>query len=266
MNNRKVKQKLYVVKIGGNVIDSEELSSFLVEFSKLPSPKILIHGGGKKASQLATQLNIPQQIIKGRRITNSQTLEIAIMVYSGLINKTIVAQLQRLSLTCLGLCGVDANLLLANHRPIKEIDYGFVGDIYKVNTSFLSQILNNNITPIIAPLSVDIKGQILNSNADSVAQEIATSMVNFYSVSLIYCFEKNGVLLEVQNDQSVIAELSFSDYNTLKNRHIIQGGMLPKLDNCYSALQKGVKDVYIGNALDLLDILNNNKGTKLFLS
>ena len=256
--------KLYVIKIGGNIIDNEEkLSSFLKDFALIKERKILIHGGGKLATNIAEQLKIPQQLIDGRRITDAETLKIIIMVYAGYINKNMVALLQSNNCNAVGLSGADGNLIQAHKRVHPSIDYGFVGDIDKVNSDWLSTLLNENVTPVIGAVTHDAKGQLLNTNADTIAQEIAKSLANEYDVNLIYCFEKKGVLQNVDDDNSVIAEINSSFYKQLKEKSVILSGMIPKLDNSFAALNSGVKKVVIGKAEDLGKLISGSSGTSI---
>ena len=264
--------KLYVIKIGGNIIDDEEkLSLFLKDFASIKEKKILIHGGGKLATNIAQQLNIPQQIIDGRRITDAETLKVITMVYAGYINKNITASLQSNNCNAVGLCGADGNLIQAHKRTAKVlsfgedlgevIDYGFAGDIDKVNVEWLSQLLNEDLTPVIAPVTHNKNGQLLNTNADTIAQEIAKSLASSYAVTLIYCFEKRGVLQNADDEHSVIAKINPASYKDLKEKKIIHSGMIPKLDNAFAALDSGVKKVIIGKAEDLLHLITSEKGT-----
>jgi acetylglutamate kinase len=256
--------KLYVIKIGGNIIDDEQkLSSFLKEFSLINEKKILIHGGGKLATNLAQQLNIPQQLIEGRRITDAETLKVVTMVYAGYINKNIVSLLQSQNCNAIGLCGADGNLIRAHKRVHPTIDYGFVGDIDSVNAEFLQQLLNENLVPVIAPVSHDKKGQLLNTNADTIAQEIAKSMADKYEVTLIYSFEKKGVLQNSEDENSVIAEITLSSFTSLREKNIIHSGMIPKLHNAFTALDSGVKKIMIGKAEDLDQLISGTSGTTI---
>ena len=258
------KRILRVVKIGGNIIDDDaRLHGFLENFAALPSPKILVHGGGKIATELAEKLGIPQTLIDGRRITDPETLRIAIMVYGGLANKQIVAKLQALDCPSLGVCGADGDLLRAHKRKHPSIDYGLVGDIDTVNTPLLDRWIGQGLTPVIAPLSHDGHGQLLNTNADTIAQEIAQEMSTAFHVELIFGFEKNGVLLDVDDEHSRLAILDFERYKTLKSQGVITEGMIPKLDNAFSALKKGVRKVIIGQAENLMQLVEGQDGTSI---
>ena len=240
--------KLPVVKIGGNVIENRvALLDFLKDFAALEGPKILVHGGGKEATQMAKKLGVKVKLIEGRRVTDAQNLNLITMLYAGKLNKTIVAQLQALGCQSLGLSGADGNSILAEKRPAKPIDFGFVGDLKTVNNSFFDLLLKEGISPVCCALSHDGNGQLLNTNADTIAATVAASLSNHYEVHLLYCFEKNGVLKDLNNDNSIIPSLNESDYKNLKTKGLLHTGMLPKLQNCFTALKKGVKYVKIGN-------------------
>lgn len=260
--------QLNIIKIGGNIIDSEtDLTLFLEDLSQLKSPFILVHGGGKLATQLAAQLNIPQQMVHGRRITNADTLKIATMVYAGYINKTIVAGLQKHGVNAIGLSGADANIIKASKRPATPVDYGFVGDVDYTNieNNTLQLFLKKALTPVVCAITHDGNGQLLNTNADTIAAQIACSMSNHFEVKLIYCFEKKGVLLNANNDDSVIPEIDQSMYQIYINSGIIKDGMIPKIDNCFFALTNGVKEVRILHASQLKNHINHrsNDGTRI---
>ncbi|NCI48573.1 acetylglutamate kinase [Sediminibacterium roseum] len=256
--------KLLVVKIGGNIIDdTAKLNAFLRSFASIPAKKILIHGGGKLATRLAEQMGVEQQMIDGRRITDAETLKIVTMVYAGYINKNIVAQLQANHCNAIGLSGADGGLILAHKRKHASLDYGFVGDIDHVNTDLLQTLLDKDIAVVAAPITHDAKGLLLNTNADTIAQEIATALAPLYDVSLIYSFEKNGVLLDVEDENSVIARMNASYYAELKEKQLIFAGMIPKLDNAFAALQKGVAKVIIGKAEQLQQLVDGASGTTI---
>ena len=242
------KSILHIVKIGGNVInDSDQLRSFLANFAQLEGFKILVHGGGKKATALANKLGLAPKMVNGRRITDKDNLEVVTMVYAGLINKNIVAQLQMNNCNAIGLSGADGNTIEAHKRIIKDVDYGFAGDIDAVNHSTVKLLLENKITPVFCAITHDKKGQLLNTNADTIASEVASNLSKDYQTILIYCFEKDGVLKDVYDDNSVIENIDLKKYEELKRDHIISDGMLPKLENCFSALQHGVSKIIIGN-------------------
>ena len=264
--------KLYIIKIGGNIIDDEtKLASFLDDFASVDGKKILVHGGGKLATRLAEQLGIEQKLVDGRRITDAETLKIVTMVYAGYINKNIVARLQAHNCNAIGLCGADGDAILAHKRQHPILDYGFVGDIDAVNTDLISSLLQKNIAIVFAPLTHDQQGQLLNTNADTIAQEIARAMSSLYDVHLIYSFEKPGVLLDVNDEATVIKKLDWKYYQQLKtpsnassgNKSKIFAGMIPKLDNAFTALNKGVKKVIIGKAEDLEELIAGSSGTTI---
>jgi acetylglutamate kinase len=258
------KETLYVIKIGGNIIDDEQrLSAFLVSFAALKGKKILVHGGGKLATKLAADLNIPQQMVDGRRITDAETLKIITMVYAGLINKNVVAALQMHGANAIGLTGADGNLILSEKRQNASIDYGFVGDVKKVNTALLFSLLDNNITVVVAPVTHNGKGSLLNTNADTIAQEIATALAVHYSVNLIYSFEKKGVLTDVNDENSLIPLLTIPLYQKYREEQKIFAGMIPKLDNAFAAIASGVNKVIIGKAEELEALTEGRTGTIL---
>jgi len=240
-------ETLKIIKIGGNIIDDNKaLMNFLVEFSKLKGPKVLVHGGGKLASKLANQMGVEVKMANGRRITDSDTLDIATMVYAGKINKNIVAQLQANNCNSVGFSGADGNSIVSVKRPVKNIDFGFVGDVVKVNTEVLNLLVNNNITPVFCALTHDTKGQLFNTNADTIASELAIGFAKDFEVELYYCFEKKGVLLDVENDESVVENINTKTYQAFIEQGIITDGMLPKLNNCFNAIQNKVSKVCIG--------------------
>lgn len=262
-----VKEALFVVKIGGNIIDNaEKLENFLQQFSTIKGKKILVHGGGKLATQLAKDLGIEQEMVEGRRITDAATLKIVTMVYAGYINKNIVAQLQANGNNAIGFTGADVNLIKAHKRlasASKGIDYGFVGDIDEVNTAAIKPLLEQDIAIVVAPITHDGNGQLLNTNADTIAQSIATAMGKQYHVSLLYCFEKSGVLLDANDDESVIPLINQAYFTKLKEAQLIFAGMIPKLENAFTALEKGVEKVIIGKAESILDLVQAKAGTTI---
>lgn len=259
-----MKPKVNVIKIGGNVVDNPDvLQPFLKNCADCKENIVIIHGGGKLATQMADRLGIQQTMIDGRRITDEATLDVVTMVYAGLINKKITTQLHHLGRTALGLSGADGNVITAEKRQHPEIDYGFVGDVKYVNSRFLSNVLNQNLTPVICAITHDQSGQLLNTNADTIAQEVAVALSDSYEVSLIYIFEKSGVLTDVNDEQSVISLLTKESYNQLKSDGSIHSGMIPKLDNAFKAIEMGVNNVKIGKAEDLNDVLHGKKGTKI---
>lgn len=255
----------YVIKIGGNIIDNElRLHQFLAQFAKIESRKVLVHGGGKLATQLAGKLNLPQQMVEGRRITDAETLKLVTMVYAGLINKTVVAQLQAHGCNAAGFSGADGNLIQAHKRVVKDgKDYGFAGDIDRVNAGFLSQLINKGVVPVLAPITHDRKGQLLNTNADTITNETASALSTIHPVRIIYVFEMPGVMSDPSDADSVIPEIGFEKFKSLQAAGTISGGMIPKLDNAFAALAAGVEQVLIGQAEDLEDILKGTKGTRI---
>lgn len=255
-----------VIKIGGNVIDHPvALHNFLRDFSAMPGKKILVHGGGKIATELGTKLGIEPKMVDGRRITDIETLRVVTMVYAGLINKNIVAQLQALSANAIGLTGADGNIIKAKKRPVTEIDYGYVGDLdaSSITTPVLDHLLKADFIPVFCAITHDGNSQLLNTNADTVASAIASAMSGAYQTELVYCFEKKGVLKDVNDDASVIKEIKSADFNSLKADGTIAGGMIPKLHNAFEAIAKGVAAVYIGKAEELIELETSEFGTKL---
>jgi acetylglutamate kinase len=257
-------EKLYVIKIGGNIVDNPVLlSECLTAFSALKGHAILVHGGGKMATQLATSMCVEQTMVEGRRITDAATLKIVTMVYAGYINKNIVAQLQALGVQAMGLTGADGNLITAHKRTGSAIDYGFVGDVDGINESFITQLLNSNIKLVVAPITHDGQGQLLNTNADTIAQSIATGMAKHFEVHLIYGFERDGVLSDLNDPSSVITFIDRPFYGTLKDQKVIFEGMIPKIDNAYLALEGGVQSVIIGKAEKLNQLIDGTAGTTI---
>jgi acetylglutamate kinase len=257
-------ESLYVVKIGGNIIDDDALLSvFLKKFAAIKTKKILVHGGGKLATRLAEKLGIPQQMVDGRRITDAETLKIVTMVYAGYINKIIVADLQSLKCNALGISGADGNSILAHKREFAGIDYGYAGDIDQVNAEWFRQLLDNGISIVASSITHDGKNQLLNTNADTIAQEIAKSLSSFYTVSLIFGFEKPGVLQDVADENSVIKTLESGYYKELKESKKIFAGMIPKLDNAFAAVGRGVNKVIIGKGEDLDLLITGQAGTTI---
>lgn len=256
-------QELTIVKIGGNVLDKEKaLDAFLQDFAVLQGPKILVHGGGKLATELSAKLGIETNMVDGRRVTDEATIRVVTMVYAGFINKSVVAALQAKGCTAIGLSGADARLLPAVKRPVKEVDYGLVGDIHaaEVNVALLRQLLHAGVTPVVAPISCNAEGQLLNINADTVAKTIAEALGSSYVTTLIYCFEKNGLLRNVADEQSVIAEIDIQSAAAMKTDGSINKGMVPKIDNAFEALENGVSAVYIGSANHILQMKNRIAG------
>jgi len=252
--------KLYIIKIGGNVIDDDKtLQKFLRDLSSLKANKILVHGGGKVATEISKGLGIEAQMVDGRRITDAETLKIVTMVYGGLINKKVVSQLQSMGTNAIGLTGADANIMLASKRPVKNgIDYGFVGDVEKIEAAPLATLISSGLTPVIAPLTHDGKGNMLNTNADTVASTLAVALSKSFDVSLVYCFELKGVLQDINDKNSVISSIDTEKYGQLKQEGVIAKGMIPKMDNSFDAIKAGVKSVIICHADDIVSIVNQS--------
>jgi acetylglutamate kinase len=259
--------QLIIVKIGGNIVDDDSsLQNFLKSFASINQAKILVHGGGKLATKMAETMGVQQQMVDGRRITDGETLKVVTMVYAGYINKNIVAQLQQYGANAIGLSGADANAILAHKRKGKTtqgIDYGFVGDIDQVNVAFFNGLIKQSLVPVVSPITHDGNGQLLNTNADTIAQSIATAMSSFYETILVYSFEKKGVLLDINNDDSVIPIIDSNYYQTLKAKQQIFAGMIPKLDNAFTAIEQGVSKVIIGNAAELDQLIIGKAGTTI---
>lgn len=248
-------EKLFIIKLGGNILDDREVThSFLEKFAAVPGKKILVHGGGKIATTIGRQLGIESKYINGRRITDQATVDLVTMVYGGLINKKLVAKLQSLHCNAIGFTGADANLVPAVKRPVKDIDYGFAGDIIDkmVGADTLQTFLQMNLVPVFAPLTHDSKGQLLNTNADTIASSVAVSLAAFYQVRLIYCFEKKGVLENLADENSIINLIDREKYTALLQENKLADGILPKIDNAFAAIDGGVAEVLVGHAADLL--------------
>ena len=259
-----MKDHLIIIKVGGKIVEEEaSLKLLLKDFSRIAGGKILVHGGGKSATALAERLGIETKMVEGRRITDAETLKVATMVYAGLVNKTVVAGLQALGNNAIGLTGADLDIIRAVKRPVGAIDYGFVGDINWVNATALAELLANGAIPVIAPITHDGKGSLLNTNADTIASELATSLSSKYEVRLVFCFEKPGVLMDETDNKSVIPEIDPVLFAELKARGVINAGMIPKLDNGFNALRRGVTSVVITNAQGISGGL---RGTRLVLT
>lgn len=265
MTGKEKKPLLTIIKIGGAVIDrEEELHAFLESFALQEGPVLLVHGGGKIATELAVRMGLPQQMVAGRRVTDKETLKLVTMVYAGYINKQIVARLQAAGCAAIGLCGADGNLVLARKREVKgTVDYGFAGDVVGVNKTLLQQLLAGERIPVIAPITHDGAGQLLNTNADTIAQEIARAMSDTYTIRLIYCFEKEGVLRDIADETSVLPLLRKGEVEGLIAEGTIAGGMVPKIHNALQALDKGVGEVIIGKATRLPELLGGMAGTSI---
>ena len=244
-----IKQVLKIVKIGGKLMEEEQqLRNFLADFSEMQGPKILVHGGGIMATQLSEKLGYSTTMLDGRRITDENAIKVIVMTYAGLLNKNIVAGLQAKGVQALGLCGADGGSIISKRRPATPIDYGFVGDVEEVNSNFITSLLKQGIIPVFSAISCTRDGVLLNTNADSIASEIASAMAGEYEVQLYFCMEKQGVMLDVNDETSIITDLNPEKYKTLVDQGKITDGMLPKLHNCFHALARDVSAVYIGNA------------------
>lgn len=243
-------EKLTIVKVGGAVVEDEsQLSQLLTNFSTIQGNKILVHGGGRRATKIASELGIESKMVNGRRITDAKTLEVVTMVYGGLVNKNLVARLQACGVNALGLTGADIDIIRSHKRPIKDgIDFGFVGDVDCANGEMLSKLIHTGITPVIAPLTHDGQGNILNTNADTIASETAKALASHFDVTLIYAFEKPGVLSNPDDDNSIIPFITRELYRQYVNEGIISGGMMPKIENALSAIDAGVGRVIITSA------------------
>lgn len=254
------KERLTLIKVGGKIVEEEEsLMSLLKDFAKIEGYKVLVHGGGRSATKIAEQLGIETKMINGRRITDEAMLKVVTMVYGGLVNKTIVARLQALGIQALGLTGADLNFMLSEKRKVVDIDYGFAGDVRKVNAGLLSKFIQEEIVPVLAPLTHDGQGGMLNTNADTIAGEAAKALAAYFDVTLVYCFEKKGVLLSEADDESVIPVLNEASFKEYVDKGIIQGGMIPKLVNAFEAINAGVKEVIITQASEI----HTGTGTKI---
>ncbi len=257
-----MKQKLTIVKVGGAVVEDEaQLAQLLKDFSAIDGKKVLIHGGGRRATQVAASLGIESKMVGGRRITDADMLNVVTMVYGGLVNKNLVARLQACGVNALGLTGADINVIRSHKRPIKDgVDFGFVGDVDRADGQKLSQLIETDITPVMAPLTHDGQGHILNTNADTIASETAKALAPYYDVTLIYSFEKKGVLSNPDDDNSVIPTITRADFEQYKTDGTISGGMLPKIENALSAIDAGVNKVII----TLATAIDGNSGTQIF--
>ncbi len=256
--------RLLIVKIGGNVIDDPRgLQDFVEKFAALPGKKILVHGGGKLATDLATKIGLDVNMVDGRRITDEEMLKVTSMVYAGLTNKSIVAKLQAAGCDAVGLSGADGNTIQTMKRPVKTIDYGYVGDVMhdSVQVAAIKKFLDGGFTPVFSAITHNGSGQLLNTNADTIASALAVAMTSIYETSLIYCFEKKGVLRNPADEDSVIAELSNGDFERLQKVKAVSEGMIPKLQNAFDAVAKGVFSVAIGQAESLHLIQQKRAGT-----
>ena len=255
------KEALHIVKIGGNIIDAPEaLASFLANFASIKGPKLLVHGGGKIATSMATDLGIQSQMIDGRRVTDAESLRIVTMVYAGWINKSLVASLQAMKCNAIGLAGPDGGFVVSKKRNPLPIDYGFVGDIEHVNAKDLAGLISSGFIPVFAPITADVEGQLLNTNADTMAQALAIGLSDHFDVTLTYCFEKQGVLMDPNDDDSVISHINEANFAQLKADGIVSAGMIPKLENALKAIAQGVQTVRLCHA----DFVSQpNKGTSI---
>jgi len=245
-------QPLTIVKVGGKIVEeASSLDGLLQRFSVLEGSKLLVHGGGRSATALAAQLGIETKMVNGRRVTDAEMLKVVTMVYGGLVNKNIVAGLQASGVNALGLTGADMNIMRSEKRPVKEVDYGFVGDVKEVSAGLLSSLIGQGVVPVLAPLTHDKKGSLLNTNADVIAGEAAMALADFFDVTLVFCFEKKGVLSNEADDDSVIPVITPALYEQYVSQGVIQGGMIPKLDNAFESLRRGVKRVIITEASQL---------------
>ena len=253
-------EKLTLVKVGGKIVEEEQsLKQLLADFSHIEGYKVLVHGGGRSATAIAAKLGIESQMVNGRRITDAETLKVVTMVYGGLVNKQIVAGLQAIGVNALGLTGADLNYMRSEKRPVKTVDYGFVGDVKEVNADILADLISKGVVPVLAPLTHDNAGNLLNTNADTIAGEAAKALAKHFEVTLMYCFEKKGVLRDENDDESVISNLTPALFEQYVEEGIIQGGMIPKLENSFEAIQEGVKKVVITRA----DKIHTEGGTTI---
>lgn len=245
-------EKLTLIKVGGKIVEEPDtLQQLLRDFSSIEGHKVLVHGGGRSATKIASQLGIESQMVNGRRITDAEMLKVVTMVYGGLVNKNIVAGLQSLQVNALGLTGADMNIMRSDKRPVKDVDYGFVGDVKEVNADVLASLIQQGIVPVLAPLTHDKQGHMLNTNADTIAGEAAKALAKYFDVTLMFCFEKKGVLLNENDDESVIPEIDRASFQKYVAEGVIQGGMIPKLENAFQAIDAGVKEVIITQASEI---------------
>ena len=244
-----MKEKLTLIKVGGKIVEEEAtLQALLSDFAAIEGRKVLVHGGGRSATKLAARLGIESQMVNGRRITDAETLKIVTMVYGGLVNKNIVARLQACGVNALGLTGADMDVIRSVKRPVKDVDYGFVGDVERVDATLLGDLIAKEVVPVMAPLTHDGCGNMLNTNADTIAGETAKALAQLFDVTLVYCFEKRGVLRDENDDDSVIPQITRADFEQLVADGVVQGGMIPKLENAFEALRTGVSQVIITQA------------------
>ncbi len=250
-----MKDKLTIIKVGGKIVEEEaSLNSLLRDFAAIDGFKLLVHGGGRSATKVAASLGIETKMVDGRRVTDDAMLDVVTMVYGGLVNKKVVARLQALGVDALGMTGADMDIIRSHRRPVKSVDYGWVGDVDRVNGEALSALLRSGVVPVIAPLTHDGDGHLLNTNADTMAGETAKGLAPYFDVNLVYCFEKPGVLRDENDDSSVIPEINRELFLSLKEEGIVSGGMIPKLENALSAVDAGVCRVIITMASSLCDL------------
>ncbi len=252
-----MKERLTIIKVGGKIVEEPAtLEALLRDFSKIEGYKLLVHGGGRSATKVAADLGIETKMIDGRRVTDDDMLRVVTMVYGGLVNKNIVAGLQALGVNALGMTGADMGILLSDKRPVKTVDYGWVGDVKRVDGKVLSDLIHLGVVPVVAPLTHDGNGHLLNTNADTMAGETAKGLADYFDVHLVFCFEKAGVLRDENDDNSVIAEITRESYVELRESGVVSGGMIPKLDNAFDAIDKGVAEVIITKASSLENLEN----------
>lgn len=253
-------EKLTLIKVGGKIVEEPDtLQSLLKTFAQIPGHKVLVHGGGRSATKVAAQLGLESVMVNGRRVTDAETLKVVTMVYGGLVSKSIVAGLQSLSVNALGMTGADMDIIRSEKRPVKEVDYGFVGDVKKVRGDMLATLIRTGVVPVLAPLTHDGKGQLLNTNADTIAGEAAKALAAYFDVTLVFCFEKRGVLKDENDDDSVIPVINRVQFEQYVQEGIVQGGMIPKLENAFQAIDAGVKEVVITQASAIL----SDTGTRI---
>ena len=256
-------EHLTIIKVGGKVVEEQEsLQTLLRDFSRIAGNKILVHGGGTKATAIGEKLGVKPQMVEGRRITDEDTLQVVTMVYAGLVNKNLVARLQALGTNALGLTGADLDVVRAKKRPVTDIDYGFVGDVVNVNSRMMRDLLVSGAVPVMAPITHDGDGQLFNTNADTIASELAIALSSSYRVTLIYCFDKRGVLMDESDENSVIDEITVAEFEEMKATGSVNGGMVPKLTTGFNAMKQGVNSVVVTNASALS---GSRGGTRLVL-
>lgn len=253
-------EKLTLIKVGGKIVEEPDtLQSLLKTFARIPGHKVLVHGGGRSATKVAAQLGLESVMVNGRRVTDAETLKVVTMVYGGLVSKSIVAGLQSLSVNALGMTGADMDIIRSEKRPVKEVDYGFVGDVKEVRGDTLAALIRTGVVPVLAPLTHDGKGQLLNTNADTIAGEAAKALAAYFDVTLVFCFEKRGVLKDENDDDSVIPVINRVQFEQYVQDGIVQGGMIPKLENAFQAIDAGVKEVVITQVSAIL----SDTGTRI---